>query len=349
MAKNLIEASNFDTAVTVPEGTDSRDDAADAVELLAQALANRTKFLNTVCAKKTEANSFAGDISAPNITAGSILSGNAVQGNSASFGPTSVAALTASSVQSNTTVHANGDITADGDLAGDNVACATVTATGNVSCNDVNAQDVACATVAATGVVTANAVSAAAAVTAATLQSSGNTAVGGSCTVSQDLWIPATRSIKYSGSETDARRVLAVPMVLASGKDAELSAGGHWTRASGTGTGTIRFTLPRLPHGTKLETLQVMLDAIGGGDATVAWQRFHNATWVLGAAVLPTLTTLDSVTALEASPAPGIVTLDAAGALVDRASEYRLQVSGNGTFSVYAARLTVVLKTAGWD
>jgi hypothetical protein len=45
MAKDLTELSIYGAIVTVPEGTDSRDDAAGNVELLAQQLANRTRYL----------------------------------------------------------------------------------------------------------------------------------------------------------------------------------------------------------------------------------------------------------------------------------------------------------------
>lgn len=65
MPKTLNESSVYVGGVTVPEGTDSRDDAADAVELLAQQLTNRTRYLKDVhdlldlaAAKLDEVNTF---------------------------------------------------------------------------------------------------------------------------------------------------------------------------------------------------------------------------------------------------------------------------------------------------
>lgn len=48
MAKTLIEVDTYAPTVTVPEGTDSRANAAEVVEGLAQALANRTHRLKTL-------------------------------------------------------------------------------------------------------------------------------------------------------------------------------------------------------------------------------------------------------------------------------------------------------------
>lgn len=45
MAKILTEIPSFDPDITVPEGTDSRADAADVVEAMAQKLANRAQYL----------------------------------------------------------------------------------------------------------------------------------------------------------------------------------------------------------------------------------------------------------------------------------------------------------------
>lgn len=58
MSKNLTDADQYDSPITVPVGTDSRDDAAGDVELIAQRLANRTHHLNTHAAKKDQANTF---------------------------------------------------------------------------------------------------------------------------------------------------------------------------------------------------------------------------------------------------------------------------------------------------
>ncbi len=45
MPKIIIETPSFDPAITVPEGIDSRVDAAETVESIAQHLGNRTQFL----------------------------------------------------------------------------------------------------------------------------------------------------------------------------------------------------------------------------------------------------------------------------------------------------------------
>lgn len=45
MAKNITEVSTFSTPIVVPEGTDSRNLAAENVEAIAQALGNRTKYI----------------------------------------------------------------------------------------------------------------------------------------------------------------------------------------------------------------------------------------------------------------------------------------------------------------
>jgi hypothetical protein len=64
MAKNLTDLDSYGATITVPEGTDSRDDAAGDVELFAQQLANRTKYLKgraDVAAYRNSANTFAGN------------------------------------------------------------------------------------------------------------------------------------------------------------------------------------------------------------------------------------------------------------------------------------------------
>jgi hypothetical protein len=48
MPKIIVETPSFDPAITVPEGIDSRADAADVVEALTQHLGNRTQFLKGV-------------------------------------------------------------------------------------------------------------------------------------------------------------------------------------------------------------------------------------------------------------------------------------------------------------
>lgn len=58
MSHTLTEVDTFTASVTVPDGADSRDDAAGDVTTLAQALANRTKHLNEHAAKIDEVNTF---------------------------------------------------------------------------------------------------------------------------------------------------------------------------------------------------------------------------------------------------------------------------------------------------
>jgi hypothetical protein len=61
MATNLTEVASFDPTVTVPEGTDSRVNAAERVTALAQVLANRSRFLKgitDIAALTTAANTF---------------------------------------------------------------------------------------------------------------------------------------------------------------------------------------------------------------------------------------------------------------------------------------------------
>lgn len=68
MAKNLTESDVFSTPITVPEGTDFMDDAADAVELIAQRLANRTKNINDHAARWDVANTFTQPQAIPNVS-----------------------------------------------------------------------------------------------------------------------------------------------------------------------------------------------------------------------------------------------------------------------------------------
>lgn len=58
MSHNLTEADTYPATVTVPDGTDSRNQAAEDVEAIAQVLANRTNNLNLHAAKKNAANVF---------------------------------------------------------------------------------------------------------------------------------------------------------------------------------------------------------------------------------------------------------------------------------------------------
>jgi hypothetical protein len=58
MAHNLTEADSFDANITVPDGTDSMNTAAEQLAVFAQQLANRTKNLNLHGAKKTSGNVF---------------------------------------------------------------------------------------------------------------------------------------------------------------------------------------------------------------------------------------------------------------------------------------------------
>lgn len=58
MPHALTELDDFTTPITVPDGTDSRSDAAEVVEGIAQALANRTKAINEHVAWFDAANTF---------------------------------------------------------------------------------------------------------------------------------------------------------------------------------------------------------------------------------------------------------------------------------------------------
>lgn len=58
MSHTLTELDEFTATITVPDGTDSRNDAAGDVERIAQGLANRTKNLNAHGARTDVANVF---------------------------------------------------------------------------------------------------------------------------------------------------------------------------------------------------------------------------------------------------------------------------------------------------
>lgn len=60
MAHNLTDVDNFTTPITVPDGADSRNNAAEVVEAIAQALANRTFALLTHAAFHDSPNHFSG-------------------------------------------------------------------------------------------------------------------------------------------------------------------------------------------------------------------------------------------------------------------------------------------------
>lgn len=57
---DLTEVDEFTTPISVPDGTDSRNNAADVVEAIAQALANRTLLLATHAAFHDSPNTFTG-------------------------------------------------------------------------------------------------------------------------------------------------------------------------------------------------------------------------------------------------------------------------------------------------
>lgn len=58
MSHTVTEVDVFTPTITVPDGTDSRSNAANVVEAIAQGLANRTKNLDTHCARFDETNIF---------------------------------------------------------------------------------------------------------------------------------------------------------------------------------------------------------------------------------------------------------------------------------------------------
>src|ERR1044072_5153115 len=61
MPKNLTDANQFDAVIEVPSGIDSRNDAAGAVERIAQRLANRTHYLNQRTGKLASDNTWSGN------------------------------------------------------------------------------------------------------------------------------------------------------------------------------------------------------------------------------------------------------------------------------------------------
>lgn len=67
MSKTLTEVDTFTASIVVPEGTDSRNTAAEDVESIAQRLANRTKNLNLHAARKDVANVFTQPQTIPDI------------------------------------------------------------------------------------------------------------------------------------------------------------------------------------------------------------------------------------------------------------------------------------------
>lgn len=81
MAHNLTEADAFTTPISVPDGTDTHNTAANVVAALAQALANRTKHLNDHVAYKDVANTFSAAQTIPVLNATDLA-----VANSATFG-----------------------------------------------------------------------------------------------------------------------------------------------------------------------------------------------------------------------------------------------------------------------
>lgn len=68
MPHNLTEVDAHTTPIAVPDGIDSRSNAAEVVEALAQALANRTNRLNLHAALKNVANTFTAGPQEVNVT-----------------------------------------------------------------------------------------------------------------------------------------------------------------------------------------------------------------------------------------------------------------------------------------
>lgn len=105
--KVLTETNTYDPTVTVPEGVDSRNTAAEDVEAIAQVLADRTKYLkdqvDTKVARLASANTFS---AGPQHFTTLDSSGNADIGGT----------LQASHITSTHEVHANNDVTAGSDV-----------------------------------------------------------------------------------------------------------------------------------------------------------------------------------------------------------------------------------------
>lgn len=93
MAKIISETPTFDLSIVVPEGGDSRVDAAEKVEAIAQKLANRSQFLKAitdVAARRnttntfTQANTFTQPITATSIAASGTVAAAALTSSATS-------------------------------------------------------------------------------------------------------------------------------------------------------------------------------------------------------------------------------------------------------------------------
>lgn len=106
MAHVLTEVAGFDANITVPDGTDSRVDAAEVVAAIAQKLANRSQYLKALA---DGAAQIAGD--------------NTFTGNNAFLGSTLTGAL-----QVNGTLDVNGNTVLGADGSGDLTVNGVITA-----------------------------------------------------------------------------------------------------------------------------------------------------------------------------------------------------------------------------
>jgi len=160
MAHTLTEVASFDPTVTVPDGTDSRANAAEVVQGIAQALANRTQYLKpraddaaqlSAANTFTQANTFSSTVTVTGTTTlngavtaadgtvnvtGGLQATGALTGGSLSVS----GAATLSSATVNGTTTLNGNLTAsDGTLEVASAIAATgaISTDGNLILDDI--------------------------------------------------------------------------------------------------------------------------------------------------------------------------------------------------------------------
>lgn len=121
MPKVLTETAVFTATVTVPEGTDSRNTAAEDVEAIAQVLADRSRALKAVtdvAARTNVINNFTPDQQFTTIHASGLIQSSAtIQG---------------SELVSTHDVHANNDVTAGDDVVATGSVIGTVSVEGPI-------------------------------------------------------------------------------------------------------------------------------------------------------------------------------------------------------------------------
>lgn len=114
MPHNLTEADVFTTPISVPDGLDSRNTAADVVDAIAQALTNRTHYLNLHAARTNAANTF----TEPQIVDDDLsVTGDVnVDGDVTAENIHAVDAITAHTVDATADIYAGDDVIAEGEF-----------------------------------------------------------------------------------------------------------------------------------------------------------------------------------------------------------------------------------------